>query len=157
METTVPNGTSHPAVGLNHMGLCVRDLDRSHAFYRDVVGMAGEVYHEVANENVDKLFGNEGVSLRFWMMALPGFRLQIVEYLSGGGEALDLDHNKRGCPHLCIEVADVRAKYDEVRARGDVTITSDVIRQIYGDSYGDTFYVADPDGMPVEFFSSGRL
>jgi catechol 2,3-dioxygenase-like lactoylglutathione lyase family enzyme len=149
--------TTAPALGLNHMGLCVRDLDKSHAFYCGVVGMKEEVYHEVCNDNVDKLFNNSGVALRFWMLTLDGFRLQIVQYLNGGGAPLDLQHNRRGCPHLCIQVRDVRQKYEEIAARGDIRITSEIIRQVYDDVYGDTFYVEDPDGMPVEFFESGRL
>ena len=81
MEMRKEQAAPSPALGLNHMGLCVRDLDRSRAFYRDVVGMKEEAYHEIANENIEKLFGNDGVSLRFWMMTLGGFRLQLVQYL----------------------------------------------------------------------------
>ena len=157
MEDIASKTTSLPAVGLNHMGLCVADLDKSHAFYCNVVGMKEEAYHEVADESIERLFSNNGVSLRFWLLSIGGFQLQIVQYLHGGGSALDLQHNRRGCPHLCIEVADVRKKYDEVIARGDVKVTSDVVRQIYGDIFADTFYVTDPDGMPVEFFHKGKL
>ena len=49
---------------------------------------------------------------------------------------------------MCFLVTDVDAKYAEVAERGDVTITSNVIDIAAG---ARSFYVEDPDGVPVEF------
>ena len=31
--------TKQPILGMSHLGICVRDLEKSLAFYRDLVGM----------------------------------------------------------------------------------------------------------------------
>ncbi len=49
---------------------------------------------------------------------------------------------------MCFLVTDVEAKFAEVSARGDVTITSKITDIVAG---ARSFYVEDPDGVPVEF------
>ncbi|HET6509155.1 MAG TPA: VOC family protein [Baekduia sp.] len=145
--------TAIPAAGtgLNHMGLAVADLDRAHDFYVNVVGMREEGLSEIASESFDRLMGDQGLRIRFWYLSLDGFRLQLVRYLDGAGEGLTLRHNRGGCPHLCFAVADARAKHDEIARRGDVKILSEVVTSRYGDMVAHSFYVEDPDGMPIEF------
>ncbi len=54
---------------------------------------------------------------------------------------------------MCFLVTDVEAKFAEVAGRGDVTITSEVINIAAG---ARSFYVSDPDGVPVEFVQIPR-
>jgi catechol 2,3-dioxygenase-like lactoylglutathione lyase family enzyme len=144
--------------GLNHMGFVVADLEKSHDFYVDVVGMKEEGLSDVGSPAFDKLMerfnvlmGTKDRYIKYWYLSLDGFRLQLVEYLSGAGEDLELDHNKRGCPHLCFEVDDAKEKFEEIAARGDVKIVTDLVTHEYGDMVAHSFYVEDPDGMPIEF------
>ena len=74
--------------------------------------------------------------------------LQLLEYKAGGGDVLNLHHNKAGSPHLSFYVPDVEAKYAELKKRGDVAITSGLV-QIARNMR--SFYTEDPDGVPVEF------
>lgn len=137
---------------LYHFGLTVRDLDKSLAFYRDVVGMEQEYYSEVASDAFDELIANSGVKIRFVYLTLAQFRLQLIEYVAGGdNQALPLQHNRAGNPHMSIWVDDVEAKYAEVIGRGDVNVTSGIITQEYQDIGARNFYVTDPDGVQVEF------
>jgi hypothetical protein len=46
-------------------------------------------------------------------------------------------------------VPDVAAKYKEIEQRGDVEITSELI--VNASKTLRSFYVNDPDGVPVEF------
>jgi glyoxylase I family protein len=137
--------------GLNHMGLAVTNLERSRDFYVNVVGMQEEGFSELSSDSFDRLMNGDGLRIKFWYLSLNGFRLQLVEYLDGAGEKLDLTHNKSGCPHMCFEVPDARKKYEELKQRGDVNITSEVVTSHYGNMVAYSFYVDDPDGMPVEF------
>lgn len=137
---------------LYHVGLTVTDLEKSIIFYRDVVGMKEEYYSEIASNSFDELIANSGVQIRFCYLTLESFRLQLIEYVSGSDtNALALQHNKAGNPHLSIWVEDVAAKYEEVASRNDVTITSRIVTQEYKDIGARTFYVTDPDGVQVEF------
>lgn len=137
--------------GLNHVGLAVADLEKSRDFYVGVVGMHEEGLSELGGESFDRLMDGDGLRIKFWYLSLDGFRLQLVEYLSGAGAKLDLSHNKSGCPHLCFEVPDAKQKFDEIKLRGDVKITSELVTSRYGKMVAHSFYVEDPDGVPVEF------
>jgi lactoylglutathione lyase len=133
---------------LFHIGLTVKNLERSIAFYRDVAGMQAGDYLEAASKEFDRLTNNPGAKLKVIHLTAGTFMLQLIEYAAAGGTTLDLHHNNVGSPHMCFYVPDVEAKYTELKARGDVTITSDVI-QIAPTMR--SFYTEDPDGVPVEF------
>jgi catechol 2,3-dioxygenase-like lactoylglutathione lyase family enzyme len=82
-------------------------------------------------------------------LELPdGFILQLIEYIEGGGPALELDHNRAGSPHLSVFVDDVEAKYQEILQHPGIEPVSSIIDIQPGMR---SFYVHDPDGVPVEF------
>ncbi len=157
---------------VSHLGLTVSDLRASVAFYRDVVGMSLDDHRESLGMSIgdaggqhsvstdfgdaiatksdafDELTNNSGAALFVAFLRAGAFCLQLVQYVAGGGGVLDLHHNNVGSPHLSIAVEDVDAKYAELSARGDVTITSDLVQIV---PTGRSFYIEDPDGLPVEF------
>jgi catechol 2,3-dioxygenase-like lactoylglutathione lyase family enzyme len=133
---------------LNHAGITVSDLDRSVAFYRDVVGMEVSSRRRMQGEWFDTLTHNEGADIDVAMMRLGDFTFQLVQYVAAGGDTLPLAHHHVGNPHLCINVADVDAKHDEATAYGGIEPTP--IVDILGSGIR-SFYVRDPDGLPVEF------
>lgn len=133
---------------LFHIGLTVKNLERSIAFYRDVAGMEAGEYLEAESKEFDRLTNNSGAKLKVMYMKAGTFLLQLIEYVAAGGTTLDLHHNNVGSPHMSLYVPDVAAKYQELKTRGDVTITSDII-QIAPNMR--SFYTEDPDGVPVEF------
>ena len=51
-----------PAKKINHIGIAVRNLETSSAFYRDVLGMAFEGTEEVAEQKVRVAFFSIGES-----------------------------------------------------------------------------------------------
>ena len=139
---------------LLHVGLTVTDMGASVGFYRDVVGMAVASEFVGRNDWFDELTDNPGAELSVTHLRLGRFELQLIEYLAGGlAEPAELAHNRIGSPHLCFLVTDVDAKFAEVSGRGDVTITSEVTNIAAG---ARSFYVADPDGVPVEFVQIPR-
>jgi len=132
-----------------HVGLTVSDIEHSAAFYRDVAGMDEGPHMYSANEAFGRLVNNPGATLDSVFLTLGGFTLQLLQYRTKGGVRLQIDHHHIGSPHLSLFVPNARAKYDELVARGDVKITSDIV-----DNQSRTirsFYVTDPDGVPVEF------
>ncbi|MBI3244941.1 MAG: VOC family protein [Deltaproteobacteria bacterium] len=135
---------------LFHVGLTVKNLERSVAFYRDVVGMRETEWKmlNVRSEQFDTLTNNPGAELKVAHLTLDSFMLQLIEYVAKGGTTLDLHHNNVGSPHLCIYIPDVETKLKEVQQRGDVVITSGLV-QIAPNMR--SFYTEDPDGVPVEF------
>lgn len=133
---------------LNHVGITVSDLDASLAFYCDVAGFELFSRRQMGGEWFDTLTHNSGARIDVAMLRLDGFTLQLVQYLAAAGDRLALAHHNVGNPHLCINVADVEAKRREVVSRGglDPTPIVDILA-----SGNRSFYVSDPDGLPVEF------
>jgi len=133
---------------LFHVGLTVKDLEQSLKFYREVAGMTASEIFDGQSREFDTLTNNPGARLRGVHLKAGPFMLQLLEYKAGGGDMLDLHHNKAGSPHLSFYVPDVEAKYADLKKRGDVTITSGLV-QIARNMR--SFYTEDPDGVPVEF------
>jgi catechol 2,3-dioxygenase-like lactoylglutathione lyase family enzyme len=155
-----------------HIGITVRDIEASYRFYHDVVGMqvwdqdarlgthnpdrtevispSEEVtFLGIQSEAFDKLTDNPGSVFKYINLELPdGFILQLIEYIEGGGPALELDHNRAGSPHLSVFVDDVEAKYQEILQHPGIEPVSSIIDIQPGMR---SFYVHDPDGVPVEF------
>jgi catechol 2,3-dioxygenase-like lactoylglutathione lyase family enzyme len=132
-----------------HVGLTVADIKRSAAFYRDTVGMQEGAYQHSANEAFGRLVNNPGATLASVFLSLDGFTLQLLQYFTQGGVRLAVAHNNTGSPHLSFFIPDADEKYQALLARGDVEITSPIVKNQTGTIR--SFYVADPDGVPVEF------
>jgi catechol 2,3-dioxygenase-like lactoylglutathione lyase family enzyme len=162
----------------HHVGFTVRDIERSFAFYRDVVGMTvwnqeeeldvkppeerqtqtaatGVEISSVRSESFDRLTNNPGSEIKYLNLVSAERKLvfQLIEYVAGGGPELELDHNRPGSMHFSFFVDDVAAKHAELERCSGVKIISDVV-QITPSMR--SFYVADPDGVPVEFLEVVR-
>jgi glyoxylase I family protein len=135
------------ALALNHVGITVTDLDRSLAFYCGIAGMELFSRRRMQGEWFDTLTHNQGADIDVAMVRLEGFVLQLVQYLAAGGTALGLAHHHAGNPHLCINVDDVDAHH--VRATEESLDPTPIV-DILGSGIR-SFYVNDPDGVPVEF------
>lgn len=135
--------------GVNHVGIAVHDIEASIAFYRDVVGMVPERPGTVHLEGrwFDTLTRNQGAKIEVAMLRLGGTTLQLVQYHAGGAAAVATGHNRPGNVHFCIEVDDVDACHAEIVASGRHHPT-DIVEIM--DTGFRSFYVEDPDGIPVE-------
>ena len=130
-----------------HVGLTVADLDRSLDFYRRVVGMQEIHRTDFESEAFGTLTRNPGARIETAMLCAEGFLLQLVAYHERGGEVLPLEHRNVGNPHLSFWVSDVRGRFDELVADPAVRVISELVEIAPGIT---SFYVADPDGVPVE-------
>jgi catechol 2,3-dioxygenase-like lactoylglutathione lyase family enzyme len=151
-----------------HLGLTVHSIVASSRFYREVVGLVpsnggakegtaqptvladGVEVFDVRSENFDRLTNNPGSEFSYqYLDSLDGrLTLQLVEYRAGGGGETAPAHNRSGTPHLSFFVDDLDQKRRDLEARGSVKITSDIVQLR---SNIRSFYVQDPDGIPVEF------
>jgi glyoxylase I family protein len=130
-----------------HVGITVTDLDASLAFYCEVVGFTVGLRTRAKGEWFDTLTRNVGADIEIAMLQLGDLTLQLVQYHAAGGVPLPLAHHNVGSPHLSIVVDDVDARYRTISASGRHSPTPivDVL-----DTGIRSFYVHDPDGVPVE-------
>ena len=140
---------------VNHIGLTVSDLDRSVSFYQDVVGMEiARRGFRTGGEWFDILTENHGAVVDAVMMSGDDVVLQLVQYYEGGNPDSVTGHNRVGNMHLSINVDDLDAKYSQIAGVGVRSCTPIVDLPIPGMR---SFYVRDPDGVPVEFIASPTL
>jgi catechol 2,3-dioxygenase-like lactoylglutathione lyase family enzyme len=137
----------------NHMGLTVRNLEASLKFYRDAVGMTVGMDFAIENGGFAALTRNPAAAIKVVHLRAGSFQLQLVEYTSGGAAAVNVHHNVIGSPHLSFQVDDVEAKFKEIQGKPYAKIISDIVEVVPGVR---SFYVEDPDGVPVEFMQPAR-
>jgi catechol 2,3-dioxygenase-like lactoylglutathione lyase family enzyme len=145
-KTTTPRATS---LRVNHVGLTVTDLETSIDFYTKVVGMTFlRRGFKTGGEWFDTLTNNDGAIIDAAHVGFEGFSLQLVQYHAGADDRSQTGHNRAGNMHLCVDVDDVDAKHAEVSAIGAHKPTPIVL---VAGGPARSFYVEDPDGIPVEF------
>jgi len=138
--------------GLDHIGFAVADLDRSVAFYRDLLGMQvlwQRVYQE---EYVRTLVGYPSATLRCAYLKIPGsaVKLELLEYQDVSREHGELRRADPGNAHLALAVPDLDKLWRTLKTAG-VKIVSDPVVSTAGAFKGTkTMYVCDPDGISVQ-------
>ena len=136
--------------GIHHTALSTPDLDRMLAFYRDLLGL--EVVSEFAwpagTELADRITGLEGSAARAAMLRAGNAHIELFQYTSPEPGRLDperpvCDH---GITHICLDVVDVDAEYERLRAAG---MRFHCPPQDLGPDVRTT-YGRDPDGNVLE-------
>jgi catechol 2,3-dioxygenase-like lactoylglutathione lyase family enzyme len=148
----LPAAEAVPAVGLT-----VSDMERSLAFYTDVLPFRVESDTEVAGRPWEELTGLFGARLRRVRLRLGGERLELTEYLAaalpGRPAPADSRSNDRWFQHVAIIVSDMDSAYALLRAhrvRSASTAPQLLPKSIPGAAGIRAFYFKDPDGHPLE-------
>ena len=149
------------ATGVSHIAICVRDLDKSLAFYRDILGMrvtldqvqdttTGGLPHVYKHERktrrtVHVRYGDEGnTTPSLVLTSHPG------DEADGGPIKLD----QIGISHLSISVRDLKGLTDELIAKG-VSLAGPLDSFTNAQGVTSSIFVYDPDGILLQFDSGG--
>ena len=135
---------------IHHTAFTVSNIERSIAFYRDLLGMkvlwdsvqAGVGYKGPA---CDKITGCPGTEQHIVYMGIGGGILELVEYTPTGKL---LENNKAsdvGASHICLKTDDIRAIYEKLLANN---VAVHCPPQNRGEL--SVFYFRDPDGIILE-------
>jgi catechol 2,3-dioxygenase-like lactoylglutathione lyase family enzyme len=133
----------------------VADLDRSVAFYTEVLGFekAGET--EVADAEHERLYGVFGLRVRTARMTLGDERLDLQQFLAPEGRPMPVDSrgNDRWFQHIALAVRDMDAAYRHLR-KHKVRHASSGPQRLpdWNPQAGgiEAFYFKDPDGHFLE-------
>ena len=143
--------TSH----LHHTGFTVSELDRSVAFYRDLLGCEVLATQEKQGGYLAAIVGYPDAHVRMAHLRVPGSEhvIELFEYLSPAGGRADVEPRNVGASHLCFIVVDLPALYDSLLERGVTSFVSPPIEVDTGINRGGlALYLRDPDGITVELF-----
>jgi lactoylglutathione lyase len=140
---------------LHHTGLTVADLDRSVAFYRDLLGCEILSTQEKEGGYLAAIVGYPDAHVRMAHLRVPGSEhvIELFQYLSPPGDRADVEPRNIGASHLCFIVDDLEALYDSLLGRGVTSFVSPPIEVDTGINRGGlALYLRDPDGITVELF-----
>ena len=122
---------------IHHIALIVSDYQASKRFYTDTLGLTVLAEHY-------------GAARDSWKLDLGIVGLYVLELFSFPNPP-PRPSRPEACRlrHLAFAVTDVTAKHAELSAAG---VDCEAIRI---DEYTDKpfFFIADPDGLPIEFYS----
>jgi catechol-2,3-dioxygenase len=121
----------HP-LRIGHVVLKVRDLDRSLAFYRDLLGF--RVVSELSNVMI--------------FLAADGQNHHDLALLRVGQQAPSPVPSAVGLYHVAIQLAD----FEAVRAAHAILTEQGLLRGAIDHGVSRSLYTADPDGNEIELF-----
>jgi lactoylglutathione lyase len=141
-----------------HTGLTVSDLDRSIAFYRDVLGLELVSQWDSAQPYLRTVVGYPDAELRIALLRLPrsragvsGHHIELLEYRTPRGARGDANTFNPGNAHVAFMVEDLDAAYAELSAKG-VRFKSAPVAVTHGRNAGaKAVYLFDPDDITLEF------
>lgn len=140
---------------LHHTGYTVSDLDRSVAFYRDLLGCEVIATQEKEGGYLAAIVGYPDAHVRMAHLRVPGGEhvLELFEYLSPAGGHADVEPRNVGASHLCFVVDDLPALYERLRESAVTSFVSPPVDIDTGINRGGfALYLRDPDGITVELF-----
>jgi catechol 2,3-dioxygenase-like lactoylglutathione lyase family enzyme len=141
----------------SHVGICVSDLSRSLAFYRDALGFREVHRLDVAGDAPETLLGLQDVDLEAVFLERDGVRIELLHYRSpahrGSGEPRPM--NALGLTHLSLRVSDLDEAIEALeRAGARVLYATRVWNPTLASS---AVFAVAPDGTRIELIASGTF
>jgi catechol 2,3-dioxygenase-like lactoylglutathione lyase family enzyme len=144
-------------VGAHHTCYQVADLERSLAFYRDLLGF--ELVWERVNQEtyVRTIVGQPNATLHQAMLRFPGsdHMLELIDYRGVDRTPVDTNPVNPGTAHICLLVSDFRAFYDTLVEAGVPSVSDGPVAVTSGPNEGRlAVYMIDPDGFRLELLEA---
>jgi lactoylglutathione lyase len=130
--------------GLDHVSVACADVDRSLAFYRDLLGLELRDRGVGSAGAVGEITGTGDAEVEWADLALPDGRVLELLRLPGGPP-------QPGSGHFALGLVEAEAVHRRLRAAGVPLRSQPVTIDDEGDWQGARcFYAEDPDGTVVE-------
>lgn len=136
----------------DHAGFTVADLDRSVAWYTELLGNGPLMRKRSADEYMGRMIGYPDCEIEYAYFKMPGTTtmLELIEYTSPASAKVDTETSNLGNGHICLLVDDLHAEFErlsptvEFRSDGPVEITAGANKGGWG------VYCRDPDGITIQ-------
>jgi catechol 2,3-dioxygenase-like lactoylglutathione lyase family enzyme len=139
----------------NHVGISVVNLQRSVAFYRDLLGMEVVVETTFDGELYAAILDLKETKGKVAFLSSGSTQLELFEFLTP--KPISAPPNRpvshHGISHFCIEVADIALAYERLRLAGVVFHCPPLS---FSDNSKAT-YARDPDGNVFELLEEPVL
>jgi catechol 2,3-dioxygenase-like lactoylglutathione lyase family enzyme len=143
-----------PVSRIHHVGITVSDMERSLAFYRDLLGLRVLADTRLTRPEIATLLGTDEIDLRVVDLDTKDGRiLELLQYSAPRGRHVDYTSRDAGSGHVAFAVDDLDRIREGIDATGGSVISRDVVAA--ADTEGlfaraRLLYVRDPDGMILE-------
>jgi len=143
---------------IDHVSVTTSDLERSVAFYRDVLGLTVLGRGEADEPELSDLLALANVRVGWAELDLgAGQILELLEYRNPVGDPLEPSPNRPGATHLGLGVDDI-SSYQARLVDADALISPDVVTLTEDTEWKGTrtLYARDPDGVTIELVERER-
>jgi len=145
-------------ISADHTGITVENLERSLAFWRDMLGFELSHTAHQTGELARKITGVTGSEIKLAVLKTPGgHKIELLEYLAPP----DRKHAEvRPCDvghvHVALLVDDLDAVLDKIAASGWKASGKPQILKTGPNAGKRVVYVRDSDGTTIEFMELPR-
>jgi catechol 2,3-dioxygenase-like lactoylglutathione lyase family enzyme len=143
--------------GLQHTCIHVGDIEKSLAFYRDVLGLRLLFRSEPApSAEFDRTLGVKGSKLKIaHLVAGKADDIELIEYVTPRGKGFDRDQQDVGNLHIAFSVDDIDKTYEELVKKGVKFVTPPNETNTGPEKGWKWCYFHDPDGVLLELTQRG--
>lgn len=131
----------------NHVGISVVSLERSIAFYRDLLGMEVVVETTFEGTQYSEILGLQAAAGKVALLKSGSTQLELFEFLSPKPAPMQANRPvcDHGITHFCVDVADIDDVYEQLSNAGVVFHCPPLAF-----SKDKATYARDPDGNVFE-------
>jgi glyoxylase I family protein len=144
---------SFKILAADHTGITVSNLERSLAFWRDVLGFEFSHSAHQTGERPEQITGVKGAELKLAVLITPsGHKIELLEYFAPADrQRVNLRPCDVGHVHVALTVDDLDAVLKKIAESGwKAAGEPQTLKQ--GPNTGKrVVYVRDPDGTTIEF------
>ena len=139
----------------DHTGITVSDLERSLAFWHDVLGF--ELSHRAHQKGdlAEQITGVAGAEILIAVVKAPGHKIELLEYRAPADrKKLEARPCDVGAIHVALTVDNLEAVLEKIAASG-WNAAGEPQTLIVGPNAGKrVIYVRDPDGTTIELMQT---
>ena len=142
----------------DHTGITVSNLQRSVAFWRDVLGFELSHTAHQKGELAQEITGVEGAELKLAVLRAPGdHKIELLEYLAPADRArANLRPCEVGFVHIALLVDDLDVVLERIATSGWKAAGKPQRLQSGPNAGKRVAYMRDPDGTTIEFMEPPR-
>lgn len=136
-------------VGVHHIAIGVSDLEAAVKFYTEAFHFEVVQSQEFdANPMVDSAIGLKNAAAKMAMLKTPNNFIELWQYSNPEPRDLRSDPNDMGYPHFALQVRDIDAEYERLKACG-MTFAGD---PVHFSAETAAIYGRDPFGNIIELY-----
>jgi predicted enzyme related to lactoylglutathione lyase len=144
--------------GVGNFSHIVADLDKSLAFYRDIIGLQPNAPPRPFDGNlaIMKLGNTPGAQSRFVALSVPGSAIgvELIDYKDIARTPARPRFQDPGAANLILRVRDLDVILERLRKAGTKILTAGGVPTTIGNG-GRVLFIQDPDGFVIELSQAG--